>query len=46
MANHLRAELAVDTSERAIGQRRPRDVIRHSDQECRTKPSLYKLRRH
>ena len=32
MANHLRAELVVDTLEMAIGQRRPGDVIHHSDQ--------------
>ena len=33
MANHLRAELVLDALEMAIGQRRPGDVIRHSDQE-------------
>ncbi len=33
MANHLRAELAVDALEMAVGQRRPAgDVIHHSDQ--------------
>jgi putative transposase len=32
MANHLRAELVVDALEMAIGQRRPGDVIHHSDQ--------------
>lgn len=32
MANHLRAELVLDALEMAIGQRRPRDVIHHSDQ--------------
>lgn len=32
MANHLRAELVVDALEMAVGQRRPRDVIHHSDQ--------------
>ena len=32
MANHLRAELVLDAMERAVGQRRPRDVIHHSDQ--------------
>ncbi len=31
-ANHLRAELLLDAMEAAIGQRRPCDVIRHSDQ--------------
>ena len=32
MANHLRAELVLDALETAVGQRRPRDVIHHSDQ--------------
>jgi putative transposase len=32
MANHLRAELVLDAMEMAVGQRRPKDVIRHSDQ--------------
>jgi len=32
MANHLRAELLLDAMEAAIGQRRPCDVIHHSDQ--------------
>ena len=32
MANHLRAELVLDALEMAIGQRRPRGVILHSDQ--------------
>ena len=32
MANHLRAELVLDTLNMALGQRRPRDVIHHSDQ--------------
>lgn len=31
-ANHLRAELVLDALEMAIRQRRPRDVIHHSDQ--------------
>jgi putative transposase len=31
MANHLRAELVLDALEMAIGQRRPGDVIHHSD---------------
>ena len=34
MANHLRAELVVAAMEMAIGQRRPGDVIHHSDQGC------------
>ena len=32
MATHLRAELVVDALEMAVGQRRPKDVIHHSDQ--------------
>ena len=32
MANHLRAQLVLDALEMAVGQRRPKDVIHHSDQ--------------
>jgi putative transposase len=32
MANHLRAELVLDALAMAVGQRRPEDVIHHSDQ--------------
>ena len=32
MANHLRAELVLDAMEAAVGRRRPKDVIHHSDQ--------------
>ncbi len=32
MANHLRAELVIDALEMAIGQRRPGNVVHHSDQ--------------
>jgi putative transposase len=32
MANHLRAELVLDALEMAVGQRRPKDVVHHSDQ--------------
>ena len=32
MANHLRAELVLAAMEAAVGQRRPKDVIHHSDQ--------------
>ena len=32
MANHLRAVLVLDAMEAAVGQRRPKDVIHHSDQ--------------
>ena len=31
-ANHLRTELVLDALEMAVTQRRPRDVIHHSDQ--------------
>ena len=32
MANHLRAELVLDAMNMAVGQRRPTNVIHHSDQ--------------
>ena len=32
MANNLRTELVLDAMEMAMGQRRPKDVIHHSDQ--------------
>ncbi len=32
MANHLRAELVLDALEMAVGQRRTKDVVHHSDQ--------------
>lgn len=32
MANHLQAGLVLDALEMAVGQRRPREVICHSDQ--------------
>ena len=32
MATHLRAKLVLDAMEIAVGQRRPKDVIHHSDQ--------------
>jgi putative transposase len=32
MANHLRTELVLDAVEMAVGQRRPKAVIHHSDQ--------------
>ena len=34
MANHLRTELVLDALEMAVQQRRPIDVIHHSDQGC------------
>lgn len=35
MANHLRMELVLDAMKVAVGQRRPKDVIHHSDQRSR-----------
>ena len=32
MANHLRTELVLDAMEMAVGQRRPGNVVHHSDQ--------------
>ena len=32
MADLVRAELVLDAMEMAVGQRRPKDVIHHSDQ--------------
>ncbi len=32
MANHLRAELVLDAMEMAVVQRKPKNVIHHSDQ--------------
>lgn len=34
MATHLRTELVLDALEMALWQRRPKDVIHHSDQGC------------
>ena len=34
MANHLRTELVLDALNMALGQRRPKAVIHHSDQGC------------
>ena len=34
MANHLRTELVLDALDMAIQQRRPTNVIHHSDQGC------------
>jgi putative transposase len=33
MANHLRSDLVLDAMEMAVGQRKPRDVIQHSDSQ-------------
>ena len=34
MQNHLRTELIVSALDMAVGQRKPTDVIHHSDQGC------------
>ena len=34
MQNHLRTELIVSALDMAVGQRKPMDVIHHSDQGC------------
>ena len=34
MQNHLRTELIVNALDMAVGQRKPHDVIHHSDQGC------------
>jgi putative transposase len=34
MANHLRTELVLEALNMALWQRRPNDVIHHSDQGC------------
>lgn len=34
MANHLRTELVLEALDMALSQRRPEDVIHHSDQGC------------
>ncbi len=34
MQNHLRTELIVNALDMAVGQRKPKDVIHHSDQGC------------
>ena len=34
MQNHLRTELIVSALDMAVGQRKPKDVIHHSDQGC------------
>ena len=45
MANHLRAELVLDALEMAAGQRRPKDVVHHSDQGSQYTPLAFGKRR-
>jgi len=44
MATHLRTELVLDALDMAIGQRRPTDVIHHSDQGCQYTSISFGLR--
>ena len=41
---HLRTELALDALNMALGQRRPDDVIHHSDQGCQYTSIAFGLR--
>ncbi len=41
MANYLQAELAVDAMGMAVGQRRPKDVVRHSGQGSQQASSAF-----
>jgi putative transposase len=44
MATHLRTELVLDALNMAVGQRRPRRVIHHSDQGCQYTSLAFGLR--
>ena len=44
MATHLRTELVLDALNMALGQRRPEDVIHHSDQGCQHTSIAFGLR--
>jgi putative transposase len=44
MASHLRTELVVDALDMAIGQRKPKTVIHHSDQGCQYTSIAFGLR--
>jgi len=44
MESHLRTELVLDALDMAIGQRRPQDVIHHSDQGCQYTSIAFGLR--
>ena len=44
MATHLRTELVLDALNMALGQRRPDDVIHHSDQGCQYTSIAFGLR--
>jgi putative transposase len=44
MDNHLRAELVIDALNMAVGQRRPTEVIHHSDQGCQYTSVAFGLR--
>jgi putative transposase len=44
MANHLRTELVLDALDMAVSQRRPSNVIHHSDQGCQYTSIAFGLR--
>jgi putative transposase len=44
MANHLRTEIVLDALEMALWQRRPANVIHHSDQGCQYTSLAFGLR--
>ena len=44
MANHLRTEIVLDALDMALWQRRPIDVIHHSDQGCQYTSLAFGLR--
>ena len=44
MANHLRTELVLDALDMALGQRRPKAVVHHSDQGCQYTSIAFGLR--
>ena len=44
MATHLRTELVLDALNMAVGQRRPHNVIHHSDQGCQYTSIAFGLR--
>jgi len=44
MATHLRTELVLDALNMAVGQRKPKDVVHHSDQGCQYTSIAFGLR--
>jgi putative transposase len=43
-ATHLRTELVMDALNQAVGQRKPKDVVHHSDQGCQYTSIAFGLR--